>query len=481
MLNKNESQSLNVLVKAKEQELLATALDGHYKKIADIIKPIGLSCEDFLFAEHRDIWQGCLALEQEGKFVDFGTVIPKLTAKSLDALAGLVNRDIVKGVKACSDPQEFIEIIKATADVIKRASTQRKINKLIEAVARETEPQDQVQKLKDGIEAIGLRESNQKNYVTVASMFPQILAESEMRHKAGGGLIGLSTGIQNLDSITGGLKPSTLVVLGARPAMGKTTVLVNMASSIAKAGKRVLLFSLEMSSAQISTRVLSTVSEVPFWEIEKGEYAKEDAFSRLLDAERNAIDLGFENLMIDDTTSIDIAELANRAKQTHKDGGLDCVMVDYLSIVGAKAMDKRNNTVQSVTYVAERLKALAKDLKIPVVVLSQLSRKVEEREDKRPIMADLRESGGVEQAADVVMFLYREEYYHAMTKAGSDPAQWELKQKELRGRAELIIGKNRTGETGVAHLKFRPAVSEFVSDTRNPHVPENDTGEDDGF
>ncbi|MEL7260159.1 MAG: DnaB-like helicase C-terminal domain-containing protein, partial [Pseudomonadota bacterium] len=287
-----------------------------------------------------------------------------------------------------------------------------------------------------------------------------------------GGLAGISTGLTDLDKKLGGLHPSDLLILAGRPSMGKTSLATNVAFNIAKAYKKGLkpdgsegaieggvvgFFSLEMSAEQLAARILSEAAEVPSEQIRRGDMTEAE-FRRFVDAAKA---LEACPLYIDDTPSIPIAQLAARARRLKRTHGLDMLIVDYIQLVRGTS----DNRVQEIGEISMGLKAIAKELNIPVIGLSQLSRQVESREDKRPQLSDLRESGSIEQDADVVMFVFREEYYKEREKPGDHDleamAKWQEEMERLHGRAEVIIGKQRHGPIGSIDLSFEGRFTRF--------------------
>ncbi|HCQ67419.1 MAG TPA: replicative DNA helicase [Rhodobacteraceae bacterium] len=287
-----------------------------------------------------------------------------------------------------------------------------------------------------------------------------------------GGLAGTSTGLNDLDGKLGGLHRSDLLILAGRPSMGKTSLATNIAFNIAKAYKRgklhdgsegavnggvVGFYSLEMSAEQLAARILSEASEVPSEQIRRGDMTEAE-FRRFVDAAKA---LESCPLFIDDTPALPIAQLAARARRLKREHGLDVLFVDYLQLVRGTA----ENRVNEIGEISMGLKAIAKELDIPVVALSQLSRQVENRDDKRPQLSDLRESGSIEQDADVVMFVFREEYYAEREKPSDDRleemAAWQDRMDKLHGRAEVIIGKQRHGPIGNVELSFEGRFTRF--------------------
>ncbi|SFG15897.1 replicative DNA helicase [Palleronia marisminoris] len=289
-----------------------------------------------------------------------------------------------------------------------------------------------------------------------------------------GGLAGISTGLVDLDKKLGGLHKSDLLILAGRPSMGKTSLATNIAFNIAKAYRKgtrpdgtegaieggiVGFYSLEMSAEQLAARILSEAAEVPSEQIRRGDM-NETEFRRFVEAAKS---LEACPLYIDDTPALPISQLAARARRLKREHGLDALIVDYLQLV--KGTGKGENRVNEISEISQGLKAIAKELDIPVVALSQLSRQVESRDDKRPQLSDLRESGSIEQDADVVMFVFREEYYKEREKPGDHElermATWQEEMERLHGRAEVIIGKQRHGPIGSVDLSFEGRFTRF--------------------
>ena len=290
-----------------------------------------------------------------------------------------------------------------------------------------------------------------------------------------GGIAGVSTGLVDLDRMLGGLHPSDLVILAGRPSMGKTALATNIAFSVAKAyaydilpnGQRktssggvVAFFSLEMSAEQLAMRMLADASGVPSDRMRKGEVDASE-FGRVRDA---ALEIQQAPLFIDATGGLSIAKLAARARRLKRQSGLDLIVVDYLQLITGGEGNKSDNRVQEVSMITQGLKALAKELSVPVLALSQLSRQVESREDKRPQLSDLRESGSIEQDADMVMFVYREAYYlgRAEPREGTpEHLAWQEDLDKIQHVAEVIIGKQRHGPIGTVKLHFNSDLTKF--------------------
>jgi replicative DNA helicase len=301
-----------------------------------------------------------------------------------------------------------------------------------------------------------------------------------------GHLSGISTGFRDLDRRMGGLQPSDLVIVAGRPGMGKSSLATNMAFHIANAyepapqadgsfkaanGGVVGLFSLEMSSEQLATRIISEQTEIPSSKIRRGEISETD-FEKLVACSQMMQKLP---LYIDQTGGISIAQLSARARRLKRQRGLDVIVIDYVQLMSGSSKASSQNRVQEITEITTGLKALAKELNVPIIALSQLSRQVESRDDKRPQLSDLRESGSIEQDADVVLFVYREEYYlrNKEPKPGTlEYTQWETDMNEARGKAEVIIAKQRHGPTGTVPMGFQGEFTRFFDLVEDSHLPE---------
>jgi replicative DNA helicase len=307
--------------------------------------------------------------------------------------------------------------------------------------------------------------------------------QAEAAHRREGQLAGAPTGFQDLDKLLGGLQPSDLIILAGRPSMGKTALATNMAFNAAKRiryetdalGKRKItdgavvgFFSLEMSGEQLALRILAEVANVDSDKIRKGELSDED-FAKVVRANQEIAALP---LYIDDTPALSIAALRTRARRLQRMHGLSFIVVDYLQLL--RPSKNVENRVQEISDITRGLKALAKELNLPVIALSQLSRAVEQREDKRPQLSDLRESGSIEQDADVVMFVYRAEYYHERRKPSEGSPEFDAWQEEgdkIHNIAEVIIGKQRHGPVGTVQLHFEGSRTKFSDLIATDHLP----------
>ncbi|HEY5336808.1 MAG TPA: replicative DNA helicase [Rhizomicrobium sp.] len=295
---------------------------------------------------------------------------------------------------------------------------------------------------------------------------------AEKAQARGGRISGLVTGFADIDSLLGGLQPSDLIILAGRPGMGKTSLATNIAFNTAKAyvqdmeagaevprGAPVLLFSLEMAAQQLSARILSEQTEIEMWKIRNGKFSEQEWDKFVLAMQ----DLSTLPLYIDDTGGVSIAQIAARARRLQREKKIGCVIIDHIQLVSGSAR-RAENRVQEITEISKGLKILAKELNVPVIALSQLSRSVDSRDDKRPVLSDLRESGSIEQDADVVMFVYREEYYLKSREpepGSTEHAKWLEKCERAHRRAEVLVEKHRHGATNKIDLFFDDRFTRF--------------------
>ena len=304
-----------------------------------------------------------------------------------------------------------------------------------------------------------------QSFIKFNTALDQSINMAEQAMKNDQGIVGVPTGLTDLDEKLGGLHKSDLVIIAGRPSMGKTALATNIAYHAAKniqlkeKKSSVAFFSLEMSSEQLSTRILSEQSRIKSNDIRRGK-ATEEELSRYIETSRDIYELP---LYIDETPAITISTLSNRARRIKRLFGLNLIVVDYIQLMRTNSK-KNESRVQEISEITQGLKALAKELSVPVLALSQLSRAVEQRDDKKPQLSDLRESGSIEQDADVVLFVYREEYYEEkrQPKLGSiEHAEWQSKMNDIAGLAEILIGKQRHGPTGNVQVEFEGMYTKF--------------------
>ena len=336
----------------------------------------------------------------------------------------------------------------------------------------DSEPGDQIVEAEQKLYLLAEKGKSESGFQSFLKAVTDAVNVANAAYQREGGMAGISTGLTDLDQKLGGLHNSDLLILAGRPSMGKTSLATNIAFNIARSYRRgvrpdgtegavdggvVGFFSLEMSAEQLASRVLSEAAEISSHKIRQGDMDEEE-FRRFVEAAKT---LESCPLYIDDTAAIPIAQIAARARRLKRTHGLDVLIVDYLQLVRGSA----ENRVQEIGEISMGLKAIAKELNIPVIALSQLSRQVENREDKRPQLSDLRESGSIEQDADAVMFVFREEYYKEREKPGDHEmdkmAEWQEAMARLHGKAEVIIGKQRHGPIGTVELSFEDQFTRF--------------------
>jgi len=317
------------------------------------------------------------------------------------------------------------------------------------------------------------RGSFSQSFLKFNQALDQTIEMATLAMKSDQGIVGVPTGLTDLDEKLGGLHKSDLVILAGRPGMGKTALATNIAYHAAQnlmsrqEKSSIAFFSLEMSSEQLSTRILSEQARIKSDDIRRGKVT-ESEINRYIETSRNIYNLP---LYIDETPAITISTLSNRARRIKRLFGLSLIVVDYIQLMRAPSSNnKGDNRVQEVSEITQGLKALAKELKVPVLALSQLSRAVESRDDKKPQLSDLRESGSIEQDADVVMFVYREAYYleNKQPKLGSiEHAEWQSKMNDVNGLADIILGKQRHGPTGTVKVEFEGIYTKFKDLSKN--------------
>jgi len=347
-------------------------------------------------------------------------------------------------------------------------------------------PHKQIEHAEQRLYEIAENNKYGKGFVSFGDALVDAIEMANAAYERDGGLSGVSTGLRDLDQRMGGLQSSDLIVLAGRPSMGKTALATNIAFNVAKAhraetgedgvtrtvdGGIVGFFSLEMSAEQLATRIVSEQAEIQSQKIRRGMINR-DEFEKLYQVSKQLDEIP---LFIDESGGISVAQLAARARRLKRRHGLDLLIVDYLQLLSGSSKNN-SNRVQELTEITTNLKALAKELELPIIALSQLSRQVENRDDKRPQLSDLRESGSIEQDADVVMFVYREEYYIERAKPAENKveeiASWQVEMDRAMGIGEVIVGKQRHGPTGTVQVKFEGQYTRFSDLAQEDHMPE---------
>ena len=468
-----------------EQGLLGAILVNNraFEKVGDF-----LSAEHFLDPAHGRIFESCRRLIERGQIANPITLKSLFDqdealqttggAQYLVSLAAsvvtVINADDYgKAIKDCFLRRELIDLGEQVVNEAYSHTIELPATQQIELAEGKLFSLAETHNI-DG----GLQDFNSALIVSIKM--------AEAAYKRDGGLAGISSGFNDLDRQLGGFHPSDLLILAGRPAMGKTALATNIAFNVAAKYNKgsptdklsVAFFSLEMSAEQLATRILSENTSISSEKIRRGELSSND-FQKLVQSSQE-IDCAL--LFVDDTPAITVSTLRTRARRLKRQHGLSLIVVDYLQLMRPSISDRADNRVQEVSMITQGLKAIAKELDVPVLALSQLSRAVEQREDKKPVLADLRESGSIEQDADVVMFVFREEYYLDKAEPVQRPEEgneryherhdkWMDLRNKAHGKAEVIIGKQRHGPTGTVTMHFDGATtrfSDFITEERLP-------------
>ena len=423
-----------------EQSVLGSML---MDRDAVSVAAVSLEKEEFYVSQHAMLFESIMDLYNAGKPIDLVTVQNKLKEKDVppEMLTLDFIKDIVGTVPTSTNIKAYCKIVREKAQLRRFIHTAQEIenacyagNKSAEEIAEDTE--------REVFEV--LLKNDDKDPVSVRDAAETALTKIEENSKIEGNITGVPTGYKKLDELTGGLQKGELVILAARPSMGKTAFALNILKNVAfKAKRPALMFSLEMGTNSLMNRFLSMESKVEATKLRNGKLTDEE-WDNLV---RSVINVSSGNLKIDDTGALTVNEIRSKCRKEKVKNGLDLIVIDYLQLMsgGRKAPENRQ---QEITEISRGLKALAKEMDCPVLALSQLSRAPEARQDHRPMLADLRESGSIEQDADIVMFLYRDDYY---TKAES----------EKPGETDVIIAKQRNGALDDVTLKFIPETTGF--------------------
>ncbi|BCJ97256.1 replicative DNA helicase [Anaerocolumna chitinilytica] len=402
-----------------------------------------VSGEDFYEQRFGVLFDAILELYNEGKPVDLITLQNKLKEKEVpEELSSLeFFRDIIASVPTSANVRYY-------AGIVKEKSTLRQLIKVTESISNECylDKEKLENILEDSEKKMFdiLQKRNTGDFVGIRDIVFQSLESIEMAARNKGSVTGVATGFYDLDYKTAGLQPSDLILIAARPSMGKTAFVLNIAEHVVLKGNvTTAIFSLEMSKDQLVKRIMSMHSKVNSQSIRTGELSDED-WIKLVESARA---IGNSNLIIDDTSSISVGELRSKCRKFKLEHNLGLVIIDYLQLMtGSKKNESRQ---QEISEISRSLKGIARELNVPVIALSQLSRAVEQRPDKRPMLSDLRESGAIEQDADIVMFIYRDDYYNH--------------DSEEAGISEIIIGKQRNGPTGTVKLAWQSQYTKFAN------------------
>jgi replicative DNA helicase len=387
-----------------------------------------------------------------------------------------------EGLKELGGQEYLIKITKFStsqkqaidyANIVQEMHLRRELIKISENVLNEAANNDDevstgeeiIQNAEKSLFDLAERGHFNRSFLKFDSALKQTIEMAESAHKNEDGIVGVPSGLTDLDSRLGGLHKQDLIIIAGRPSMGKTALATNIAfhaaKNIEKKGTKstVAFFSLEMSSEQLSTRILSEQSRIRSNDIRRGKVTEKE-FEQFIETSKNIADLP---LYIDETPAITISAISNRSRRIKRLFGLDLIIVDYIQLMRS-GRKMEFNRVQEISEITQGLKALAKELDVPVLALSQLSRQVEQRDDKKPQLSDLRESGSIEQDADVVMFVFREAYYlerKEPTLGSIEHAEWQQKMDDISSLAEILIGKQRHGPTGNIKVEFEAQYTKF--------------------
>ena len=465
---KEEEKDLRILPMnlEVEQALLASLLTNNktYEKISDFLGP-----NHFYDNINSKIFEAISKLIENNQLADPLTLKNYFLQKNeLDLIGGdkylielaknsTILSNVIEYGKVIYDLFQRREVIKISDDIIHEAHT----------FDLETDALEIIEKAESKLFNLSSTGETSKDFQTFSTSLSQAINSAEAAYKREGHLSGLPTGFVDLDQLLGGLHKTDLIILAGRPSMGKTALATNIAFKMANVNsmddenkKNVVgFFSLEMSSEQLATRILAEDSSISSEKIRRGEMNSND-FQKIVKSSQN---LGELSLFIDDSPNLSIAALRTRARRLKRKHNLDIIVIDYLQLL-RPTLARPDNRVLEIAEMTRNLKALSKELNIPVLCLSQLSRQVEQRDDKRPQLSDLRESGAIEQDADVVMFVYREEYYleRKEPSTGSEDYQkWQEKMSKIHNVAEVIVAKQRHGPIGKVNLHFEGATTKF--------------------
>lgn len=477
---------------AAEQALLGAILGNQraYERVSEFLRP-----EHFADPVHGRIYEACGRLIERGQIANPITLAPYLENDELVREVG-GQRYLAKLVASMVTIVNAEDYARQVYDMhVRRELIDLGENMVNEAFSPKIdEPaMNQIELAEQRLFNLAASGAAERGFLSFHDAAARAVELVEAAYKRDGHLSGISTGLRDVDRKLGGLHPSDLLILAARPAMGKTSLATNIAFYCAQARKNardrgdsgddmdggvVAFFSLEMSADQLATRIMAEATGISGDRFRRGDIDDDD-FDRLTQA---MTVLSQIPLYIDDTPALSVSALRTRSRRLQRIHGLDLIVVDYLQLMRASPGTRVDNRVQEISEITRGLKALAKELQVPVIALSQLSRQVENRDDKRPQLSDLRESGSIEQDADVVMFIYRDEYYisdepPARRESETDEHynirvdRWQQRKEESRNVAELIIAKQRHGPTGTVRLFFHGETTHF-GDLDDVHSPD---------
>ena len=466
-----------------EQSLIGSVLFDN-KVLEDL--PTNFTTRHFFDPLHASIFDACIFLIDNGRLADPLTLKSYLKQDDLQR-----DMDIEKYLSELREGVVSLSKAKFYAEEIRNCHIRRSlirigdelINKSVNPTLDVT-PDQEISNTEEQLYNLAEKDQINSGPLDFKSVLASATNQINEAYNRKGKLSGIDTGFSGLNRQLGGLNKSDLLVLAGRPAMGKTALATNIGFNAAKSSKlekneSILIFSLEMSAEQLAQRILAEQSTIDSHKLRSGDL-NETEFSKLVSTQNDILNLPF---FIDDTPAISVGQIASRARRLKRTHGLSVIIIDYIQLIQGSKASEAQGRVQEVSNITRGLKSLAKELNVPILALSQLSRAVEQREDKRPILADLRESGSIEQDADVVMFVYREEYY--LDK--SEPTQrdnenqesfnerflkWQDRRNMAEGKAEIIISKQRHGPTGIVQVQFEAKFTRFMDLVQDDRLPD---------
>jgi len=485
LLSENQTNTVNKMPQniEAEQSLIGSILFDN-KVMEDL--PTNFASRHFFDPLHSSIFEACVSLTDNGRLADpvtlKGYLKDDVSLRDIDIEQYLL--DLREGTLSLSKAKFYADelrncyirrsLIRIGDDLIDRS-----INPSIEI-----SPDQEISNTEEQLYNLAEKDQVNSGPIDFKTVLGKATNQINEAYQRKGSLSGVDTGFSGLNRQLGGLNKSDLLVLAGRPAMGKTALATNIGFNAAKTSKEennqsVLIFSLEMSAEQLAQRILAEQSTIDSHKLRNGDISEKE-FSDLVSTQNEIMNLPF---FIDDTPAISVGQIASRARRLKRTNGLALIIIDYIQLIQGTKASEAQGRVQEVSSITRGLKSLAKELDVPILALSQLSRAVEQREDKKPILADLRESGSIEQDADVVMFVYREEYY--LDK--SEPTQrdnenqenfnerflrWQDRRNLAEGKAEIIISKQRHGPTGIIQVQFEAKYTRFMDLVQDDRLPD---------
>lgn len=464
-----------------EQALLGAILTNN--EALSSLDSIGLHPDDFYAELHQRIYRAIL------QFHDKGLIANPVTLKhhfaSGQAIEDQYLARLVAAATSIINTKEYARLVRDLATKRRLIAIGEEVVNRAYEIPSDYDGSTQVEMAEQQLFTLATEGDSEGGFAALKISLQEAIKRTEKAYQRSGEVVGIDTGFTAMNQKLGGLHPSDLIILAGRPSMGKTALATNIAYNAARiiaredeeklrAGEKarsVGFFSLEMSSEQLAMRILASACNIPSHKLSRGDLTNEE-FSSLVQRSHELSQLPFH---IDDTPALSISALRSRARRLKRVHNVGLIIVDYLQLVRATASGGNINRVQEISEITQGLKAIAKELQVPLIALSQLSRAVEQREDKRPQLADLRESGSIEQDADQVMFVFREEYYLGRSEPRPDTNEhneWMAKMEKVHGLAEVIVAKNRNGPICNIELQFQSELTRFSDYVRPEYLPE---------